>query len=207
VAIKANPNRMELLKLKRRLEVARRGHKLLKDKLDELMKEFLARIASNRRLRRDVEAALLDAYAHLAVARAEAGSAVVRLGLASPPEPADVAVTTRSLMNIELPMFELAPLPPVKVVAPASTPLVVDAAVAKLGDVVPRLVELAEREKAIERLAAEIERTRRRVNALEYILLPQLAEAIADITGKLDEQERASRVRLMKIKQIVGEQA
>ena len=205
MAVKANPNRMELLKLRRRRDVATRGHKLLKDKLDELMKEFLARIAENRQLRREVEESLLAAYARLAIARGEAGDAMVRLGLTSPPEPASVKVETFSLMNIELPHLELAPMPPPGIMSPATTSLVVDAAVEQLGDVLPRLMELAEREKAIERLAAEIERTRRRVNALEYVLLPQLIETIKDITSKLDEQERASRVRLMKIKEIVGE--
>lgn len=205
MAIKANPNRMELLKLRRRLDVARRGHKLLKDKLDELMKEFLARISANRELRCEVEASLLAAYARLAVARGEAGDAAVRLGLSSPAEPARVRIITYSLMNIELPRFTLEPMPPPGIVGPATTTLVVDAAVEQLKDVVPRLVDLAEREKAIERLAAEIERTRRRVNALEYVLIPQIEETTRDITSKLDEQERSARVRLMKIKEIVGE--
>jgi V/A-type H+-transporting ATPase subunit D len=156
--MRVNPNRMELLKLRRRRDVAKRGHKLLKDKFDELLKEFISRISENRRLRAEVEAELAAAYGLFAVARGEAGRAVI------------------------------------------------DEALGALGAVAPKMLELAAREKAIELLAAEIERTRRRVNALEYVLIPSIDATAKDITMKLDEAERSNLTRLMKVKDMIAQQ-
>ncbi len=205
-ALRVNPNRMELMKLRRRRAVAQRGHKLLKDKLDELMKEFLARIGQSRRLRRDVERELLAAYGVFAIARGEAGRASLATALASG-TPADLLVTTeRNVMSVRIPEFELADLPEPGGYSLVTTPLVLDSALDSLAAVAPRLIELAQREKAIELLAAEIERTRRRVNALEHVLIPQLDEAIRGIGMKLDEAERSNLTRLMKVKEIIEAQ-
>jgi V/A-type H+-transporting ATPase subunit D len=204
--IRANPNRMELLKLRRRGAVARRGHKLLKDKLDELMKEFQSRIGANRRLRTEVERDLLAAYAQLAMARAEAGqSALATALMAGEPGPL-LSVDERSLMSVSVPVFTLDELPEPGGYSLATTPTVLDAGLSRLAGVAPRLLELAEREKAIELLAAEIERTRRRVNALEYVLIPSIDETVRSITMKLDEAERSNLTRLMKVKDMIARQ-
>lgn len=204
--IRANPNRMELLKLKRRGAVARRGHKLLKDKLDELMKEFQARIGANRRLRAEVERDLFGAYSQFAIARAEAGQGVLEPALmAHAPGPL-LGVEQKSLMSIAVPVFTLDDLPEPSGYSLATTPTVLDAGLSRLAAVAPRLIELAEREKAIELLAAEIERTRRRVNALEYVLIPSIDSTIRDIQMKLDEAERSNLTRLMKVKDMIAQQ-
>ena len=195
---------MELLKLRRRAEVARRGHKLLKDKLDELLKEFLARIAENRKLRAEVERKLVAAYGLLAIARAEAGSAVIAQALLAGAPVDLVTAEERNVMSVHVPILGMGDLPQPEGYSFATTPVVLDEALLGLADVAPDMIELAEREKAIELLAAEIERTRRRVNALEYVLLPQLTETIRYIRMKLDENERGSLVRLMKTKEMIA---
>lgn len=202
-SIRVNPNRMELLKLRRRLETARRGHKLLKDKLDELLKEFMARIAASREVRSEVERALLHAYGQLAIARAEAGSAAVATALLAG-EPADlVSASERNVMSVRVPVLTLTALPEREGYSLATTPAILDGALQELAALVPRMVELAEREKAIELLAAEIETTRRRVNALEHVLIPQIRDAVRSIRMKLDEAERGERTRLMKVKDML----
>lgn len=205
-ALRVNPNRMELLKLRRRRQVAERGHKLLKDKLDELMKEFLARIGASRKLRTEVERELLAAYGVFAVARAEAGRASLAAALASGTPTELLEVTERNVMSVRIPEFELGELPEPGGYSLITTPMMLDAALDALAKVAPKLIELAGREKAIELLAAEIERTRRRVNALEHVLIPQLNETIRDIGMKLDEAERSNLTRLMKVKEMIEAQ-
>jgi V/A-type H+/Na+-transporting ATPase subunit D len=204
--IRVNPNRMELLKLRRRAETARRGHKLLRDKLDELLKEFMSRIADNRRLRTEVEEELLAGYGLFAVARAEAGAPVIAQALLSGGPRDVVSVEERNVMSVNMPVFSTAELSRTQSYSFATTPAVLDEALERLAVVVPRLVELAEREKAIELLAVEIESTRRRVNALEYVLIPQLEQAVRAIRMKLEETERGERTRLMKVKKMLEEQ-
>lgn len=207
MTIKVNPNRMELLKLKRRAEVAKRGHKLLKDKFDELMRRFLALLHEEEDLRKKIEEKLSAASEVFALARGEVPVEVVEEALLSPQAKVDVEISTKMLMNVAIPQFE----PTIEKVAAgyslAKTPALLDDALDAFEEALPLLIKLAELEKGIELLAAEIERTRRRVNALEYILIPQLDEAIRFITMKLDELERADRTRLMKIKEIVSESA
>lgn len=200
--IKVNPNRMELLKLRRRLEIAQRGHKLLKDKLDELMKVFLRLISENQRLRAEIEEELAASYRSLAIARAEGGSLVLDEALSVPVRKAKVEVSMRSVMNINVPKIELVDAGEVGGYGLATVPAVLDDGLIRLSELLPRLIEMAEREKMIELLAAEIERTRRRVNALEYVLIPTLSKTVRFVTMKLDENERANRVRLMKVKEI-----
>lgn len=204
--LRVNPNRMELLKLRGRMETARRGHKLLKDKLDELLKEFLARIAANRRLRSEVESALFGAYGMLAIARAEAGTPVIAQALTGGAPVELVETSQRNIMSVKVPVLALGEVPTPSGYSYATTPAVLDEALEDLSGVVPLMIELAEREKAIELLAAEIESTRRRVNALEYVLIPQLDEAVRGIRMKLDETERSERTRLMKVKDMLEAQ-
>lgn len=205
-ALRVNPNRMELMKLRKRRVVAQRGHKLLKDKLDELMKEFLARIGETRKMRTAAERQLAGAYGMVAIARAEAGRATIAQAL-SAGTPADlIVVSERNVMSVRIPEYAVAALPSPGGYSLTSTPAVLDAALGSLSDVAPRLIELAEREKAIELLAVEIERTRRRVNALEHVLIPQLTAAIREITMKLEEAERGNLTRLMKVKDIIAAQ-
>ena len=205
-AIKVNPNRMELLKLRKRRAMAERGHKLLKDKLDELMKEFLGRIGASRKLRTSVERELAAAYGLFAIARAEAGRAGLAQALAAgTPEPI-VDVAELNVMSVRIPQYSVMELAQPGGYSLVSTPVVLDAALDSLASVAPRLIEMAEREKAIELLAAEIERTRRRVNALEHVLIPQLVAAIREIGMKLEEAERGNLTRLMKVKDIIAAQ-
>lgn len=201
--LRVNPNRMELLKLRQRGVVAHRGHKLLKDKLDELMKEFLARIAEVRRLRAAVERDLAGAYGLLAIARAEAGSSALSAALAAGEPSSLVTVTELNIMSVRVPEIVLREMPPREGYSFATTPAVLDGGLARLTDVLPRMLRLAAREKAIELLAAEIESTRRRVNALEYVLIPQIESTVRDIRMKLDEAERGNLTRLMKVKEMV----
>jgi len=204
--IRVSPNRMELLKLRRRAETAHRGHKLLKDKLDELLKEFMARIAENRRLRSSVESELFSAYGLLAISRAEAGAPVVAQALLAGAPANLFQATERNVMSVRVPVFSPAQVPTAREYSYATTPALLDGALETLRDVVVRMLELAEREKAIELLAAEIESTRRRVNALEYVLIPQLEGGIREIRMKLDESERSERTRLMKVKEMLQDQ-
>lgn len=202
-AMRVNPNRMELLKLKRRREVAKRGHKLLKDKLDELMKEFMARVGELRRLRAELERELTHVYGLFAIARGEAGRVELTQALLSGDPVEFLASRERNVMSVRVPEFEIAELPALGGYSLATTPVVLDEALGSLADVVPRLIDLAAREKAVELLAAEIERTRRRVNALEHVLIPQLSQTVREIQMKLDEAERGNLTRLMKVKEMV----
>jgi V/A-type H+-transporting ATPase subunit D len=204
--MRVNPNRMELLKLRRRRDVAKRGHKLLKDKFDELLKEFISRISENRRLRAEVEAELAAAYGLFAVARGEAGRAVIDEALLSG-APGDIIETAeRNVMSVRVPELTLGELPQPGGYSLARMPVILDEALGALGAVAPKMLELAAREKAIELLAAEIERTRRRVNALEYVLIPSINETVRDIQMKLDEAERGNLTRLMKVKDMIAQQ-
>jgi V/A-type H+-transporting ATPase subunit D len=203
---RVNPNRMELMKLRTRRQVAQRGHKLLKDKLDELMKEFLSRIGENRKLRTRVERELMSAYGLLAVARGEVGRANLAQALSASHPTGLVDVAERNVMSVRIPEFSVMEMPEPSGYSLMSTPAVLDSALGALDKVAADLIELAEREKAIELLAAEIETTRRRVNALEHVLIPQLTETIRDIGMKLEEAERGNLTRLMKVKDIIAAQ-
>ncbi|MBS3974134.1 MAG: V-type ATP synthase subunit D [Actinobacteria bacterium] len=205
-ALRVNPNRMELLKLKRRHQVALRGHKLLKDKLDELLKEFLGRISESRRLRRSVEKELAVVAGLYVISRAEAGGPHIDQALSASAPKAFVGVESRNVMSVNIPVFSLLEPPVPCCYSYISTPAVLDSAIDTLSSVLERVIELAQKEKAIELLAAEIERTRRRVNALEHVLIPQVTAAIRQISMKLDEGERANLVRLMKVKEIIAAQ-
>lgn len=206
--LRVNPNRMQLLRLKTRLKTARRGHKMLKDKRDELMRRFLDLVRLNKELRELVEERLGKATAQLLMATAGASPAVIEEALAFPKQRLDLTVRGDNLMGVNIARFDFAwggaggegDLYPY---GPAHTPADLDAAIKALSEALPDLLRLAETEKAAELLAGEVEKTRRRVNALEYVLLPQLEQTIKYITMKLDEAERSNLTRLMKIKAMV----
>ncbi len=204
--IRVNPTRMELNRLKKRHKVAIRGHKLLKDKLDELMKDFMKLVEENRRLRGEVEAELAGSVQGFMMARAIMSKESVEQAIGFPKVKAEITAGIKNLMSIEVPVFSLKETDIKGGIYPygfAQTSGELDQAIRKLSDSLKSLIKLAEVEKTVELLAGEIEKTRRRVNALEYVLIPQLAEKIKFITMKLDENERGNLTRLMKIKEMV----
>lgn len=208
---RVNPNRMELLRLKSQLKTARRGHKLLKDKRDELMRQFMDLVRTNADLRLTVERLLQEANREMVLARALMGSDVVETALSVSSGEFDVKVQEENTMSVLTPVFlpqtasmlKKGSLP----YALTSVGAELDVAVDRLAEVFPVLIDLATAEKKAERMALEIERTRRRVNSLEYVLIPELSESIQDITMRMDEQERSNLTRLMKVKDMIVQQA
>jgi len=202
---------MELTRLKKRLQVARRGHKLLKDKRDELMKKFLELIRKNKELREKVENMLMKVHSNFLIARAVMSSEVLEESLMFPKQSVSLEVSTKNVMSVNIPVFnfktESMDESNIFPYGFASTSAELDGAIRTLSDVLPYMLELAEMEKSAQLMAEEIEKTRRRVNALEYVLIPQLEETIKYITMKLDENERGNRTRLMKVKDMMLEQA
>jgi len=202
-----NPNRMELLKLRRRVAVAIRGHKLLKDKLDELFKQFFDMARQNRTLRREVEEELTRAYKFFAMARSEVTTQEVDEALSFPRASLEVEVEWDNLMGVKVPGFKVRSEGDYVCYGLAGTPASFDEVIEDYAELLPRMLRLAEMEAAVRLMAIEIEKTRRRVNALEYVLIPSLQETIKYITMKLDEMERSYRTQLMKIKSMQEEQA
>ncbi len=204
--IRVNPTRMELTKLKRRLTTARRGHKLLKDKRDELMKRFLALAKENMELRTQVEAKLVELNRHFAAASAATHPLILKEALCYPKVQAAVEVGTQNVMSVSVPEFrfdEKTIGDDVYAYGFAFTSSELDRALSFLRGLLPQLIYLAQAEKSAQLLAAEIEKTRRRVNALEYVMIPGLEEKVKSIVMKLDENERANNVRLMKVKDMM----
>jgi V/A-type H+-transporting ATPase subunit D len=206
-----NPNRMELLKLKRQLITARRGHKLLKDKRDELMRQFLEVIRKNRTLRRQVEKLLADASRQMVLARAVMAPEVLETALMAGRASLSLSVDTRNITSVNVPVFadpfELSGALENLPYGLASSTGELDQAVTAINQALPVMLQLAEAEKTAQLLADEIEKTRRRVNSLEYILIPELQESIRSISMKMDENERGNLTRLMKVKDMIVAQA
>jgi len=205
-----NPTRMEMTRLKKRLAVARRGHKLLKDKRDELMKKFLETVRKDKELREKVEKLLMESYTNFLVARAVMSSEVLEEALMFPKHSIDMEVGTRNIMSVEVPVLKYRAEDyegDIYSYGFASTSSELDSSIGTLASVLPLMLELAETEKTAQLLAEEIERTRRRVNALEHVLIPQLSETIRYIAMKLEENERGNITRLMKVKDMMLEQA
>ena len=203
--IRVNPTRMELLRLKKRLQVAVRGHKLLKDKLDELMKNFMELVEENQRLRREVEDSLGRAFMGFTMARAAISWNYLETAVGSSRRKARLEAKTTTRMSVEVPHFELKEEGDNSIYpyGLAETSSELDEAIRLLNSAFTPLIRLAQVEKAVEMMAAEIERTRRRVNALEHVLIPQLKETSRYIVMKLEENERGSLTRLMKVKEMV----
>lgn len=199
-----NPTRMELTRLKKRLATAVRGHKLLKDKLDELMKNFFDLVEENQELRRKVEANLATAFGGFALARAVISRSVLEAAISTSRGEAALEAGTTSRMGVEVPVFNLKMTPALgNGFGLTETSAEFDEAIDLLANSFQSMIELAQVEKTVELMAAEIERTRRRVNALEYVLIPQIRERIKYIAMKLEENERANLTRLMKVKEMV----
>lgn len=207
--LNVNPTRMELTRLKKQLTTAVRGHKLLKDKRDELMRQFLDLIRENLALREQVEAALGDVNRHFVQASSVMSREALDAALLTPKQEVTLEVGSRNVMSVDIPVFtaqtrtdndgDLYPY------GFAFTSFELDDAVGHLNEVAPLMLRLAEIEKSTGMMAAEIERTRRRVNALEHVKIPQLQETIRFISMKLEENDRASRTRLMKVKDMMLE--
>lgn len=211
IMLRVNPTRMELTRLKKRLAIARRGHKLLKDKQDELMKKFLDLVKRNKELREKVEGMLMKVHENFLIARAVMSSESLEGALMFPKQSISLDVSSQNVMSVSVPVFNYnlsstfeSDIYPYGF---ASTSGELDAAIGTLSEALPFMLELAQMEKSSQLLAQEIERTRRRVNALEYVLIPQLTETIKYITMKLEENERGNLVRLMKVKDMMIEEA
>ena len=186
------PTRMELTRTKKKLVTAIKGHKLLKDKRDELMRQFLDLVKVNMELREKVEATLNTA-------------------LMAPKQEVDLEVGQKNVMSVDIPVFETktrtADANDIYSYGFAFTSSDLDGAVKSLADILPDMLKLAETEKACQLMAAEIEKTRRRVNALEHVIIPEAQKNIKYITMKLDENERSTQIRLMKVKDMMLEDA
>ena len=205
-----NPTRMELTRQKRKLVTAKRGHKLLKDKRDELMRQFLELVRVNKDLREKVEAGLTVAAQNFALARATMQDPVLDTALLAPGQEVSLEAETKNVMSVLVPQFSYKTRSPdesnIYSYGLSFTSSDLDGAVKSLADLLPELLRLAEVEKSCQLMAAEIEKTRRRVNALEYVMIPDLQETIKFITMKLDENERSNQIRLMKVKDMMLEQ-
>jgi V/A-type H+-transporting ATPase subunit D len=202
---------MELTRLKKKLATATRGHKLLKDKRDELMRQFLDLVRENKTLREKVEQGILAANKNFVLARSAMQDEVLNVALMAPKQEVYLEAGKRNVMSVEIPEFEYkTKTPDTNDIYPygfAFTSSDLDDAVKSLEDILPDMLRLAEIEKSCQLMAAEIEKTRRRVNALEHVMIPELKENIKYIVMKLDENERSTQVRLMKVKDMMLEQA
>lgn len=203
--IRVNPTRMELKKLQTRYQTARRGHKLLKDKRDELMRRFLEIVKEDKELRERVEAALSRAYGGFAVAGAVSNPKMMQEALLLPRKEADVSVEYRNRMSVVVPEFtlKLRGSGESRNYGYAFTSGELDGSIDELGKILEDLLHMAQLEKQAMMLAEEIERTRRRVNALEHIMMPRYLAAIKQIKMKLEENERSNITRLMKVKDMM----
>ena len=206
-----NPTRMELTRQKRKLATALKGHKLLKDKRDELMRQFLELVRENMELRKKVEAGILAANKNFALARAATSDQVLNTALLAAKQEVRLETGVKNVMSVEIPVFQFH----TKTADPgdiysygfAYTSSELDGAVRSLWELLPDMLKLAETEKSCQIMAEEIEKTRRRVNALEHVLIPDAQEKIRYISMKLDENERSTQIRLMKVKDMMLEEA
>ena len=210
--LNVNPTRMELTKLKKRLVTATRGHKLLKDKQDELMRRFIDLVKYNNTLRREVEKELSASLKEFVMARAVMNSEMLEEAIVYPKEKISLELHTKNIMSVNVPVMEFKRAlegdeGSIYPYGFASTSSELDDSISKLYTILPKLLELAEVEKSTQLMADEIEKTRRRVNALEYMTIPQLEETIRYIRMKLEENERGNLTRLMKVKSMMEEQA
>ncbi|MGI6080265.1 MAG: V-type ATP synthase subunit D [Candidatus Avilachnospira sp.] len=206
-----NPTRMELTKLKNKLKTAVRGHKLLKDKRDELMRQFLILVRENKALREKVENEIKNCNKNFVLAGAGMSTEALNVALMAPKQEVYLETGVQNVMSVEIPVFEYktrtSDTNDIYSYGLAFTSSDLDGAVKSIADILPDMLRLAECEKSCQLMAKEIEKTRRRVNALEHVMIPQTQESIKYITMKLDENERSSQVRLMKVKDMMLEEA
>ena len=203
--LNVNPTRMELRRLKTRLKTATRGHKLLKDKSDEMIRQFMLYVRENKRLREEVEGELQASLKSFMLARAVSSDAVIEEAVLMPSTHVGLNTSSKNVMSVDVPVFdivegEISDLYPYSFASVSSE---LDTSISSLTKLLPKLLKLAEVEKTCNMLADEIEKNRRRVNALEYVMIPQLEETIKYITMKLDENERGNTTRLMKVKDMI----
>ena len=205
------PTRMVLNQLKGRLKTARRGHKLLKDKRDELMRQFMDVVRRNKELRTKVEEGLTAAFASQQVASAVMSPEMMEQALLYPRQSVELDMTFKNIMSVNVPRYKFLTKnnDPTEIYPYgfAQTSGELDDALEKLAQVFQDMLELAEVEKTMQLLAEEIEKTRRRVNALEYVMIPELEGNIKYISMKLEENENATKVRLLKVKEMVLQDA
>ena len=208
--LNVNPTRMELSKLKKRLNTARRGHKLLKDKRDELMRQFLDLVRENKALRKKVDEGMKEANKSLALARGIMNDSIAETALLCPSQEVTLEIGTKNIMSVEVPVYTAKTRTPddddIFCYGLAFTPVELDSAISELNSLLPDMLRLAEVEKSVQMMAAEIEKTRRRVNALEHVMIPRYENTIKMIAMKLDENERSNTARLMKVKDMMIEQ-
>ena len=205
------PTRMELTRLKKKLQTAVKGHKLLKDKRDELMREFLDLVRVNMELRLKVEEGIRNANKNFVIAKAGMSEETLRAALMAPKQEVYIEQGVKNVMSVNIPVLDFKTRTSdendIDSYGLAFTSSDLDGAVRSLAEVFPDMLKLAETEKSCRLMAAEIERTRRRVNALEHVIIPETQESIKYITMKLDENERSTQIRLMKVKDMVLEDA
>ena len=205
------PTRMVLNQLKGRLKTARRGHKLLKDKRDELMRQFMDVVKLNKQLRTRVEEGLTGAFASLQVASTIMSPEMLEQALLYPRQSVELGMSYKNIMSVNVPVysFHTKNNDPSEVYPYgfAQTSGELDDALEKMAKVFEDMLELAQVEKTMQLLAEEIEKTRRRVNALEYVMIPELEENIKYISMKLEENENSTKVRLLKVKEMVLQDA
>ena len=210
-ATQVNPTRMELTRLRKKLVTATKGHKLLKDKRDELMRQFLDLVRENMALRQKVEAGILSANKNFVIAKAGMSEQILNTALMSPKQEVYLEAGKKNVMSVDIPVFKTstrtADANDIYSYGFAFTSGDLDDAVKSLADILPDMLRLAEVEKSCQLMAAEIEKTRRRVNALEHVIIPETQENIKYITMKLDENERSTQIRLMKVKDMMLEEA
>lgn len=206
-----NPTRMELSRLKKKLNTATRGHKLLKDKRDELMRRFLEMVRENRALRIEVEEKIRQANANFVLAKASMSEETLKVALLAPKQEVFVNTSHKNVMSVDIPVFDYNTRTPdpndIYSYGYAFTSSDLDDAVKSLADILPELIKLAQIEKSCQLMADEIEKTRRRVNALEHVMIPETQEQIRYIIRKLDENERSTQTRLMKVKDMMLKEA
>ncbi len=202
---------MELTRLKKKLVTATKGHKLLKDKRDELMRQFLEKVRENKALREHVELGIQAANKNFLLARAGMQDEVLNTALLAPKQKVSLESGVENVMSVEIPKFTFKTRTPDEndmfSYGFAFTSSDLDDAIQSLADIFPDMLKLAECEKSCQLMAAEIEKTRRRVNALEHVMIPDLQRNIKYITMKLDENERSTQIRLMKVKDMMLAQA
>ena len=210
-ASQVNATRMELTRQKKKLVTAEKGHRLLKDKRDELMRQFMDLVRENMELRKKVEKGIQDANRNFVLAKAGMSEEALRTALMVPKQEIYLQQGKKNVMSVDIPTFSYTTRTADKndmySYGYAFTSSDLDGAVTSLSDVFPDMLKLAEVEKACQLMASEIEKTRRRVNALEHVIIPETREHIRYISNKLDENERSTQVRLMKVKDMVLQDA
>ena len=203
--LKINPNRMELLRLKKRLIVAKRGYKLLKDKRDALIQVFVRLAKENNTVREELEEKILKCYAFFSNASSLMGKLTLEETLMFPKVKSTTEVSFKNIMSVNVPQYKFRCEGKYYSYSLVDTTAELDSALKKYYEILPIMLKVAELDKSVTLLANEIEKTRRRVNALEYVIIPDLEETIKYITMKLDETARSTNSAIMRIKEIIRE--